>query len=222
MTNSRQGKISPLGLICIVIALSVLIISAIYAVKTTQELRSEISSLHTEISELQAVDKESFKILQEEIDALADRVHQCDDAIEELNNSIEEQKATIEEQQEEIDSLKKKLTAKQTASATTGLTTAASGTVSLYSAAQFKTQGVIRWNGWKWTWYTERILPGEGLKIPGRHTDAEGWVRDSDGYLCLASSTLSKGTIIDTPFGSQGKVYDCGCAVGTVDVYTNW
>jgi hypothetical protein len=88
------------------------------------------------------------------------------------------------------------------AAVTFSLATTSNGSVNLYSAAQFKCQGVIRWNGWKWTWYTECLLPGEGLVIPGRHTDSDGWVRDGDGYLCLASSTLSKGTIIDTPFGS--------------------
>lgn len=92
----------------------------------------------------------------------------------------------------------------------------------LYTADEFKVIGVIRWNGWRWTWYTERILPGEGLKIPGRHNDADGYVCDENDYICLASTTLKKGTIIDTPLGKKGKVYDCGCAEGTVDVYVNW
>jgi hypothetical protein len=82
--------------------------------------------------------------------------------------------------------------------------------------------GVINWDGWRWTWYSESILPGGGLDIPGRYTDSEGWVRDGNGYICLASSTLPFGTIIDTPFGSNGKIYDAGCAAGTIDVYTNW
>ena len=95
-------------------------------------------------------------------------------------------------------------------------------TTTLYSSTTFKDRGVVYWNGWKWTWYTERLLPGTSLKIPGRHTDEEGYVRDEDGYLCLASSVLSKGTVVETPFGSQGKVYDSGCASNTLDVYVNW
>lgn len=45
---------------------------------------------------------------------------------------------------------------------------------------------------------------------------------DKNGYICLASSSLKKGTVVKTPFGAKGKVYDCGCARGTLDVYTNW
>jgi len=86
----------------------------------------------------------------------------------------------------------------------------------------FRRAGVMRWNGWRWTWYSERALPGRGLKIPGRHTDSDGFVCDQDGYICLASGSLKKGTVVDTPFGREGKVYDCGCASNTLDVYVNW
>lgn len=92
----------------------------------------------------------------------------------------------------------------------------------LYSASQFRNLGVIQWNGWKWTWYSERVLPGGGLSIPGRHNDADGYVCDENGYLCLSSSSLSKGSIIDTPLGKQGKVYDTGCDSNVIDVYVNW
>lgn len=92
----------------------------------------------------------------------------------------------------------------------------------LYEPADFEYHGVLHWGGYKWTWYSERVLPGGGLKIPGRHTDEDGYVCDEDEYICVASSTLSKGTIVDTPLGRQGKVYDCGCSVGVIDVYVNW
>lgn len=98
-----------------------------------------------------------------------------------------------------------------------------------YAPGDLRFQGVIYWNGWRWTWYSERVLPGGGLSIPGRHTeDGEGeepntgFVCDGDGYICLASGSLSKGTIVDTPFGRPGKVYDCGCASDVLDVYVNW
>ena len=92
-----------------------------------------------------------------------------------------------------------------------------------YSPKYFRNAGRIWWGGWSWTWYSERILPGYGLRIPGRHTDALGYVRDGNGYLCLASDVLRKGTVIETPFGSYGKVYDCGCGNNyTVDVYVGW
>ena len=84
-----------------------------------------------------------------------------------------------------------------------------------------KSKGVNYFNGHKETWYSQRVLPGGGLKIPGRHVDGQGLVCDGDGYICVASSDYSKGTIVETSLGT-GKVYDCGCASGTIDIYTDW
>lgn len=91
----------------------------------------------------------------------------------------------------------------------------------IYSASYFRQIGVIYWNGWRWTWYSERVLPGTGLNIPGRHTEG-GYVLDGEGYICLASDALGYGTVVETPFGSYGKVYDCGCGYDTIDVYVSW
>lgn len=92
----------------------------------------------------------------------------------------------------------------------------------IYSPKTFKRDGVIHWNGWTWTYYSQRVLPGGGLKIPGRHVGPGGYIMDENGRICLASSTLSKGTIVDTPFGTQGCVYDSGCASNVLDVYTDF
>jgi hypothetical protein len=100
--------------------------------------------------------------------------------------------------------------------------TSSTKTKAKYSPTYFRRMGVIRWNGWRWTWYSQRVLPGGGLKIPGRHVDSNGYVCDANDYICLASSTLSKGTVVSTPFGKKGKIYDSGCARGTLDVYVNW
>lgn len=91
-----------------------------------------------------------------------------------------------------------------------------------YSAGTLRSMGVLYWNGYRWTWYSEKILPGGGLNIPGRHVDSNGYVCDGNGYICLASSDLSKGTVVPTPFGKSGKIYDSGCASGTLDVYVSW
>lgn len=91
-----------------------------------------------------------------------------------------------------------------------------------YGSGDFMSAGVIFWGGYRWTWYSERVLPGGGLGIPGRHTDSYGYVRDQDGYLCIASGELAKGTIVPTPFGNVGKVYDFCGTPGTLDVYVNW
>lgn len=75
--------------------------------------------------------------------------------------------------------------------------------------------------GLKETWYSQRVLPGGGLDIPGRHVNEEGIICDGDGYICISSSTYEKGTIIETSRGI-GKVYDSGCAQGTLDIYVDW
>lgn len=93
---------------------------------------------------------------------------------------------------------------------------------SIYSPEDLQTMGVIDWGGWTWTYYSEKVLPGEGLYLPGRNTDENGFICDGDGYICLASTALSWGTIVDTPFGKQGKVYDSGCDSHILDVYVSW
>ena len=85
----------------------------------------------------------------------------------------------------------------------------------------FKRDGVMYWSGYRWTYYSETVLPGKGLHIPGRHLEG-AFVCDENGYICLASDKLSKGTVVSTPFGKQGKVYDCGVGRNdTLDVYVN-
>lgn len=86
-----------------------------------------------------------------------------------------------------------------------------------------KSKGVVYYNGHKETYYSERVLPGPGLNIPDRHVAEDGTVRDGDGYICVASdlSYLPKGSILLTSLG-PAKVYDTGCAYGTIDIYVNW
>ena len=90
-----------------------------------------------------------------------------------------------------------------------------------YSAKYFKRMGVVRWGGYKWTWYSQRVLPGRGLKIPGRHVDKHGYIVDKKGYIVLAHKTLKKGKIVKTPFGKKGKIYDRCPSRGIMDVYVD-
>lgn len=92
----------------------------------------------------------------------------------------------------------------------------------IYTPVDFQNLGIINWGGWSWTFYSQQVLPGEGLTIPGRHVDYNGYVCDENDYICLASSSLDKGTVVDTPFGKMGKVYDCGCPTYILDVYVDW
>ncbi len=82
-------------------------------------------------------------------------------------------------------------------------------------------KGVVYYNGHRETYYSQKVLPGGGLNIPGRHVASDGTIRDADGYICVASSDLPWGSIVETSLGT-GKVYDCGCASGTIDIYTDW
>ena len=84
-----------------------------------------------------------------------------------------------------------------------------------------RSKGVVYYNGHRETWYSQKVLPGRGLKIPGRHVDSRGLVCDGNGYICVASSDLAKGTIVETSLGT-GKVYDCGCPENTIDIYCDW
>ena len=85
------------------------------------------------------------------------------------------------------------------------------------------TKGVVYYNGHKECYYTQTLLPGEGLYLPGRHVAEDGTIRDGDGYICIAANLkfLPRYTKVMTSLG-PGKVYDTGCAYGTVDIYTDW
>ena len=91
-----------------------------------------------------------------------------------------------------------------------------------YSPSEFQFQGVIWYNGLKWTYYSDYVLEGSGLDIPGRHYDENNYICDSNGYIVLASCDYAKGTILNTPLGKQGKIYDYCPTSGIVDVYVHW
>ncbi len=86
-----------------------------------------------------------------------------------------------------------------------------------------RSKGVVYYNGHRETWYSSRSggVAGTVNGIPGRYTDSDGIIRDGDGYICVASSDYPKGTVVETSLGT-GKVYDWGCASGTIDIYTEW
>lgn len=84
-----------------------------------------------------------------------------------------------------------------------------------------KSKGVNYFNGHKETWYSQRVLPGGGLRIPGRHVAEDGTIRDENNYIAVASSDYEWGTIVETSLGT-GRVYDSGCDPGIIDIYTDW
>lgn len=84
-----------------------------------------------------------------------------------------------------------------------------------------KSSGVCYYNGRRETYYSQRVLPGGGLSIPGRHVGRYGLVYDKYNYICVASNDYGRGTVLKTSLG-LAKVYDSGCDSGTVDIYCNW
>ena len=83
--------------------------------------------------------------------------------------------------------------------------------------------GEVFYNGHRETYYSQRVLPGGGLSIPGRHVAQDGTIRDKDGYICVASdlSYMPRETTLMTSLG-PAKIYDTGCSYGTIDIYVNW
>lgn len=90
-----------------------------------------------------------------------------------------------------------------------------------FTPEYLKEWGAVVDGGVKYTWYSQRVLPGGGLDIPGRHVDENGYVVDGEGRIAVASSDLPIGTEVETPFG-DAVVYDAGCASGVVDIYTDF
>jgi len=84
-------------------------------------------------------------------------------------------------------------------------------------------RGSVYYDDHKETYYSQNVLPGEALDIPGRHVAFDGTIRDKDGYICLAADYAFKdyGEVVPTSLG-WGKVYDTGCAYGTIDLYVDW
>lgn len=195
-----------------------------------QVLDDKLGSLTTLINE----NKEALDVLKSREAAEVERIKQAERlaaehrATEEKEQQMGEappetaQAAPLNDQTPEAPVEQTSSPAAQSRSAEPAPVASSGGSTARYSIEDLEFQGVIHALGKKWTFYSERVLPGNGLAIPGRHT-AGGFVRDGEGYIVLAaSSSVGRGTIIDTPFGSPGKVYDtcASCHATWVDVYT--
>ena len=89
-----------------------------------------------------------------------------------------------------------------------------------YAGNGFESDGVWQDENYRYTWYSSNVL--YHYRTPEWTAGSDGIYRDSEGYVVVASSDHPQGTIIEnTPFGAV-KVYDSGCASGTLDVYTNF
>ena len=132
-----------------------------------------------------------------------------------------EEKAAAKKAQKEADEAKAKAEAekaRQDANEALAREQASAKTTKLFDLDDFMFRGVIYWSGYKFTYYSEKVLPGGGLRIPGRHVNADGYVADEDGYIVLAGDA-AMGTVFETPFGYKGKIYDRGTVGNHLDVY---
>lgn len=203
MKQMRRSTL--LGTTYILLGMLLICFITLYAtsIKENKNLESKIQNLNTTIDS-QVSDN---LILKQKIKNKNSRIRELKDQIIVLQKNNEK---ILNENTDLTNKIKKYTSTYATSSSV------------LYSSNKFKNIGVVYWNGWKWTWYSQRVLPGGGLRIPGRHVDNNGYVCDGNNYICLASSTLPYGTVINTPFGKQGKIYDTGCATDTVDVYVDF
>lgn len=99
--------------------------------------------------------------------------------------------------------------------------TTSNGKYNIPSGGLTPSKGKIWFNGHTETYYSQKVLPGGGLNIPGRHIASDGTIRDCDDYIVLASDDYPKGTVVQTSLG-PGKVYDTGSGKGNIDLYTDW
>lgn len=88
------------------------------------------------------------------------------------------------------------------------------------SSIDLRSAGIVNWGSYRFTWYSQNVLPGGGLDIPGRHVNSTGFVCDCDGFI-VAATAYGRGTTGNSPWGAW-KSYDTGVSGNTVDLYTNW
>lgn len=189
-------------------------------------------------------DMKSNKATQAKLDALAsetDAIHSRIDAIEEqtekhnaengeivntliqnindVKTNLDDEVKKLNDEIKRVEEAKKKKKEEQQAQAVAYTASVSYDGGSGYNHP-FRSQGTTNDGNYDYTWYSQRVLPGGGLNIPGRHVDEDGFVRDENGNLCIAARDLDKGTEVDTPFG-KAVVYDY-CPNGNLDIYTDW
>lgn len=179
------------------------------------------SDLKTWWEDLQESRANSANELQDKIDAANGLSEDQLNQLNELKTKLEGAAsfAAIEEYKAEADEI---LSAAKPVVTTSNFDSATNtnGSASLYDGNSFKSQGVVYWNGIRYTWYSSNVL--YHYRTPEWTVDSNGFYVTSDGLFVVASSDYPQGTIVDTPFGHKGIVLDSGCASGTIDMYTKF
>lgn len=178
-------------------------------------LREAIEEEETHLKEQKESYKETEEQLSQQKESLKVKAAATSTDLSELQTKIQELKAAEEKKKEEAAKAEK---APSSDSSGNKKYNYPSGPGQLNPWV-----GVVYFNGHRETYYSQRVLPGYGLKIPGRHVASDGTIRDSSNYICVAAhlDEYSRGQVVQTSLG-PGKVYDTGCAKGTIDLYTDW
>ena len=190
-----------------------------------EEQEAELKSRQQELLDLQSQ-------LDSEQAALQAKAEETSTDLATVNAQLEAARAAQKKQEEEAQRKADEQLAKKAqeetkqASASAGSNTSAgnnsgSGGYVIPSGGLTPSKGRIWYNGHTETYYSQKVLPGEGLAIPGRHIASDGTIRDADGYIVLASDDYPRGTVVETSLGA-GKVYDTGSGSGNIDLYTDW
>lgn len=179
----------------------------------------EMVSLTKARDSIQGMSAQRVRALNESYVALDASKAALDQELAGAEMTLGEANAALEQRQEEAREREQAAAAAAARRASASSSSGGEGDSPNVELAAFKQMGVIYQNGYRYTYYSERVLPGGGLSIPGRHHE-DGFVVDGDGYICVASNDHSYGTVVPVPFeGRMGKVYDSGCASGTLDIY---
>lgn len=189
-----------------VLLLSIVLVASLVELSI---LNNKVQELNAHITNIQLEYEEDIYALEVQNDIILEHLQGDEDEDVIVEQEVEDEEA---ESNEDI----------STTSQQENTTADTISSQALYSASYLKQMGVINWNNYRWTWYSQRVLAGGGLNIPGRHVDENGYVCDVNDRICLASGFTDKGTIVQTPFGKEGCVYDYCATPNTYDVYTDF
>ncbi len=188
--------------------------------KSKEELAAQVKSLQEKYASNEEVVKElkaqKAKIEAQKAAEEAQRKKEAEEQARLQKEAEAKQKAALEQAAKEQATQAQTSTPQATTPAPTPQAPVTSaGSISLN---QFLFQGVVYSGGYKFTYYSQSVLPGGGLSIPGRHVNGAGYVADGDGYI-VAAGSMAKGTVIPTPFGALAKIYDRGTYGNHIDIY---
>ena len=199
-----------------------------------QDLKNSQDKIDEDIHEMQNLQDELYRLKNSLSEKIIKDKKSLSAAEKKLQKAEEEENKQREEKRKQIEEERKREAEAAAAAVSMQSVVSASGaspSIPLQYSAVYNTgaqrltrrAGVVYYNGHRETYYSQQVLPGGGLSIPGRHVAQDGTIRDGDGYICVAAALnfMPRGSTLMTSLG-PAKVYDTGCAYGTIDIYVNW